>query len=179
MAAQLRLREILLLAQHFEIRVIARELAQCVEKNQVALSRIGIPNKSEDGSHAIGDSSRSSAERIRARNRATRRWVFQRSASQMTVNQMMRNVTLRSSDSPLSTCRHASTLAPTIGAIWTRAFELIAATCPAAGAARPARLARRLQALTTDRAAGMELRVFGLQREVLGRFRGAWRASSP
>ena len=43
--------------------------------------------------------------------------------------------------------------------------------------AAPARLARRLQALTTDRAAGIELRVFGLQREVLGRFHAAWRAS--
>jgi len=41
----------------------------------------------------------------------------------------------------------------------------------------PARRARHLQALTVDRAAGMELRVFGLQREVLARFRGAWRES--
>ncbi|HYR07800.1 MAG TPA: ABC transporter ATP-binding protein [Longimicrobium sp.] len=43
--------------------------------------------------------------------------------------------------------------------------------------AAPGRLARRLQALATDRAAGMELRVFGLQGEVLARFRAAWRAS--
>ncbi|HEX6039174.1 MAG TPA: hypothetical protein VFZ20_14080, partial [Longimicrobium sp.] len=43
--------------------------------------------------------------------------------------------------------------------------------------AADARLARRLQALTVDRAAGMELRVFGLRDEVLGRFRAAWRAS--
>jgi ATP-binding cassette subfamily B protein len=41
----------------------------------------------------------------------------------------------------------------------------------------PARRARHLQALTVDRGAGMELRVFGLQREVLARFRGAWRES--
>jgi ATP-binding cassette subfamily B protein len=43
--------------------------------------------------------------------------------------------------------------------------------------AEPARRARHLQALTTDRGAGMELRVFGLQREVLSRFRDAWRES--
>jgi ATP-binding cassette subfamily B protein len=43
--------------------------------------------------------------------------------------------------------------------------------------AAPARLARRLQALTVDRAAGMELRVFGLEREVLARFRAAWRVA--
>jgi len=36
------------------------------------------------------------------------------------------------------------------------------------------RRARHLQALTVDRAAGMELRVFGLQREILRRFRRAW-----
>ncbi|MBV9109995.1 MAG: ABC transporter ATP-binding protein [Gemmatimonadetes bacterium] len=43
--------------------------------------------------------------------------------------------------------------------------------------AAPGRLARRLQSLTVDRAAGMELRVFGLEREVLARFRAAWRAA--
>jgi ATP-binding cassette subfamily B protein len=43
--------------------------------------------------------------------------------------------------------------------------------------AEPLRRARHLQALTTDRNAGMELRVFGLQREVLARFRQAWRES--
>jgi len=36
------------------------------------------------------------------------------------------------------------------------------------------RRARHLQALTVDRGAGMELRVFGLQRVVLDRFRAAW-----
>ena len=41
----------------------------------------------------------------------------------------------------------------------------------------PARRARHLQALTVDRNAGMELRVFGLEREVLGRFRAAWNES--
>jgi ATP-binding cassette, subfamily B, bacterial len=40
--------------------------------------------------------------------------------------------------------------------------------------AEPGRRARHLQALTVDRNAGMELRVFGLEREVLGRFRAAW-----
>jgi len=39
----------------------------------------------------------------------------------------------------------------------------------------PSRRARHLQALTVDRAAGMELRVFGLQREILARFRRSWR----
>jgi ATP-binding cassette subfamily B protein len=43
--------------------------------------------------------------------------------------------------------------------------------------AGPARRARQLQALTVDRNAGMELRVFGLQREILSRFREAWRSS--
>jgi ATP-binding cassette subfamily B protein len=43
--------------------------------------------------------------------------------------------------------------------------------------AEPLRRARHLQALTVDRNAGMELRVFGLQREVLARFRRAWRES--
>lgn len=42
--------------------------------------------------------------------------------------------------------------------------------------AQPLRVARHLQGLTTDRNAGMELRVFGLEHEVLSRFRGAWRA---
>jgi len=36
------------------------------------------------------------------------------------------------------------------------------------------RRARHLQALTVDRNAGMELRVFGLETEILGRFRRAW-----
>jgi ATP-binding cassette subfamily B protein len=36
------------------------------------------------------------------------------------------------------------------------------------------RRARHLQALTVDRAAGMELRVFGLESELLSRFRKAW-----
>jgi len=39
------------------------------------------------------------------------------------------------------------------------------------------RRARDLQALTVDRAAGMELRVFGVRREILGRFTDAFRAS--
>jgi ATP-binding cassette subfamily B protein len=43
-----------------------------------------------------------------------------------------------------------------------------------ARSATPARRARHLQALTVDRNAGMELRVFGLQREILARFRAAW-----
>ncbi|HYR10874.1 MAG TPA: ABC transporter ATP-binding protein, partial [Longimicrobium sp.] len=43
--------------------------------------------------------------------------------------------------------------------------------------AGPTRHARNLQALTVDRNAGMELRVFGLQREVLSRFRAAWSES--
>ncbi|HSU14830.1 ABC transporter ATP-binding protein [Longimicrobium sp.] len=43
-----------------------------------------------------------------------------------------------------------------------------------ARSAAPARRARHLQALTVDRNAGMELRVFGLQREVLARFGAAW-----
>ena len=41
--------------------------------------------------------------------------------------------------------------------------------------APPSRRARHLQRLTVDRAAGMELRVFGLQREILRRFLAAWR----
>ena len=41
--------------------------------------------------------------------------------------------------------------------------------------AEPTRRARHLQALTVDRNAGMELRVFGLQREILSRFRRAWK----
>jgi ATP-binding cassette subfamily B protein len=36
------------------------------------------------------------------------------------------------------------------------------------------RRARHLQGLTVDRSAGMELRVFGLEREILARFRNAW-----
>jgi ATP-binding cassette, subfamily B, bacterial len=40
-----------------------------------------------------------------------------------------------------------------------------------------ARRARHLQGLTVDRGAGMELRVFGLEREVLSRFRQAWQES--
>lgn len=39
------------------------------------------------------------------------------------------------------------------------------------------RQTRHLQALTVDRNAGMELRVFGVQREILGRFGRAWRES--
>jgi ATP-binding cassette subfamily B protein len=38
----------------------------------------------------------------------------------------------------------------------------------------PLRRARHLQALAVDRAAGMELRVFRLEREILSRFRRAW-----
>ena len=41
----------------------------------------------------------------------------------------------------------------------------------------PARRARHLQRLTVDRNAGMELRVFGLEHEVLDRFRASWRES--
>ena len=37
------------------------------------------------------------------------------------------------------------------------------------------RRARHLQALTVDRSAGMELRVFGVEGEILSRFRRAWR----
>ncbi|HYH78668.1 MAG TPA: ABC transporter ATP-binding protein, partial [Longimicrobium sp.] len=40
--------------------------------------------------------------------------------------------------------------------------------------AEPARRARHLQGLAVDRNAGMELRVFGLEREILARFRRAW-----
>ncbi|WP_020579282.1 ABC transporter ATP-binding protein [Actinopolymorpha alba] len=40
--------------------------------------------------------------------------------------------------------------------------------------AAPSRLARHLRGLTVDRAAGMELRVFGLQDEVLARMRTTW-----
>ncbi|HEX5870186.1 MAG TPA: ABC transporter ATP-binding protein [Longimicrobium sp.] len=43
--------------------------------------------------------------------------------------------------------------------------------------AEPTRRARHLRALTVDRNAGMELRVFGLQAEVLDRFRRTWRES--
>ena len=43
--------------------------------------------------------------------------------------------------------------------------------------AEPSRRARQLQALTVDRNAGMELRVFGLRREILARFRAAFRES--
>ncbi|MFL5541395.1 MAG: ABC transporter ATP-binding protein [Longimicrobiaceae bacterium] len=46
-----------------------------------------------------------------------------------------------------------------------------------ARSAPPARRARHLQRLTVDRAAGMELRVFGLEGEILSRFRRAWRES--
>jgi ATP-binding cassette subfamily B protein len=46
-----------------------------------------------------------------------------------------------------------------------------------ARSAEPARRARHLQRLTVDRGAGMELRVFGLQWEILARFRSAWRES--
>ena len=46
-----------------------------------------------------------------------------------------------------------------------------------ARSAAPSREARHLQELTVDRAAGMELRVFGLQREILARFRRSWGAS--
>jgi ATP-binding cassette subfamily B protein len=41
----------------------------------------------------------------------------------------------------------------------------------------PLRLGRHLQELTVDRAAGMELRVFGLRREILDRFRRTWTAA--
>ncbi|HZG43902.1 MAG TPA: ABC transporter ATP-binding protein [Longimicrobium sp.] len=41
----------------------------------------------------------------------------------------------------------------------------------------PARRARHLQRLTVDRNAGMELRVFGVEHEVLDRFRASWRES--
>jgi ATP-binding cassette, subfamily B, bacterial len=41
----------------------------------------------------------------------------------------------------------------------------------------PARRARHLQRLTVDRDAGMELRVFGVEHEVLDRFRASWRES--
>jgi len=50
---------------------------------------------------------------------------------------------------------------------WLRDAEMASAD--------PLRRARHLQALTVDRNAGMELRVFGLQDEVLSRFRRAWR----
>ncbi|SOD02860.1 ATP-binding cassette, subfamily B [bacterium JGI 053] len=46
-----------------------------------------------------------------------------------------------------------------------------------ARSAEPLRRVRHLQALTVDRNAGMELRVFGLQEEVLSRFRRAWHES--
>jgi ATP-binding cassette subfamily B protein len=41
----------------------------------------------------------------------------------------------------------------------------------------PARLTRHLGMLTLDRNAGMEVRVFGLEREILSRFRGSWTES--
>ncbi len=41
-------------------------------------------------------------------------------------------------------------------------------------AAPPSRRARHLQSLALDRNTGMEVRVFGLEREILSRFRGAW-----
>ncbi|HEX8393193.1 MAG TPA: ABC transporter ATP-binding protein [Longimicrobium sp.] len=40
--------------------------------------------------------------------------------------------------------------------------------------AEPSRRARHLRALTVDRNAGMELRVFGLEGEILARFRQSW-----
>ncbi len=43
--------------------------------------------------------------------------------------------------------------------------------------AAPFRQTRHLQALMVSREAGMELRVFGLEREIVGRFRRAWRES--
>jgi ATP-binding cassette, subfamily B, bacterial len=43
--------------------------------------------------------------------------------------------------------------------------------------AEPSRRARYLKGLTVDRNAGMELRVFGLEREILSRFRLAWQES--
>ncbi|HEX2091275.1 MAG TPA: ABC transporter ATP-binding protein, partial [Longimicrobiaceae bacterium] len=43
--------------------------------------------------------------------------------------------------------------------------------------AEPSRRARHLQALTVDLSAGMELRVLGLQGEILSRFRRAWTES--
>ncbi len=43
-----------------------------------------------------------------------------------------------------------------------------------AESAPPSRLSRHLRGLTVDRNAGMELRVFGLQDEVLHRMRGSW-----
>ncbi|REF37989.1 ABC transporter ATP-binding protein [Thermasporomyces composti] len=43
-----------------------------------------------------------------------------------------------------------------------------------AESAAPARLARHLRHLTTDREAAMEMRVFGLQREILSRLDAAW-----
>ncbi len=52
---------------------------------------------------------------------------------------------------------------------WTRAAEQ--------RFAGPIRRARYLKGLTVDRNAGMELRVFGLEREILSRFRRAWRES--
>jgi len=44
-----------------------------------------------------------------------------------------------------------------------------------ARSAAPSRRARQLRALTVDRNAGMELRVFELEREILTRFRTAWK----
>lgn len=45
------------------------------------------------------------------------------------------------------------------------------------GSAEPSRLARHLRKLTIDRSAGMELRIFGLESEVLERFGRAWTLS--
>lgn len=46
-----------------------------------------------------------------------------------------------------------------------------------ADSAGPARLARHLRGLTVDRNAGMELRVFGLQREILSRMGSSWQTA--
>jgi ATP-binding cassette subfamily B protein len=46
-----------------------------------------------------------------------------------------------------------------------------------ARSAAPTRRTRHLQRLTVDRDAGMELRVFGVEHEVLDRFRASWRES--
>ncbi|HST60357.1 MAG TPA: hypothetical protein VLK84_16740, partial [Longimicrobium sp.] len=52
---------------------------------------------------------------------------------------------------------------------WSRAAEK--------AFAEPSRRARYLKSLTVDRNAGMELRVFGLEREILSRFRQVWQES--
>jgi ATP-binding cassette subfamily B protein len=52
---------------------------------------------------------------------------------------------------------------------WFRAAE--------SRSAAPARMARHLQELTVQRNAGMELRVFGLEQEILFRYRRAWKES--